>query len=75
MRADARRNYDRLVEAFTRYGAKTSPECIAKSAGVGIGTLYRHFPTRQALLGAVLDDAGSPSRSAADPGSGPSAFS
>jgi AcrR family transcriptional regulator len=54
MRADARRNYDRLVAAaqaaFTQYGPDASLEDIAQKAGVGIGTLYRHFPTRTALL-------------------------
>lgn len=57
MRADARRNHDRVVEAakeaFAETGALTSLEAIARRAGVGIGTLYRHFPTRQALLEAV----------------------
>jgi AcrR family transcriptional regulator len=56
-RADARRNYEKLIaagrEAFTEDGAGASLEDIAKRAGVGIGTLYRHFPTRQALLEAV----------------------
>ena len=56
-RADALRNYERLVgaarEAFAEGGAGTSLEEIARRAGVGIGTLYRHFPTRQALLEAV----------------------
>jgi len=56
-RADARRNYDKVIaaarSAFTEGGAETSLEGIARSAGVGIGTLYRHFPTRQALLEAV----------------------
>jgi AcrR family transcriptional regulator len=56
-RADARRNYDRLMaaafEAFTEGGSATSLEEIARRAGVGIGTLYRHFPTRQDLLLAV----------------------
>jgi AcrR family transcriptional regulator len=56
-RADARRNYDRILaaarEAFSRCGAATSLEEIARCAGVGIGTLYRHFPTRQALLEAL----------------------
>jgi AcrR family transcriptional regulator len=61
MRADARRNYDLLVaraaEAFTERGADdVSLEEIARRAGVGIGTLYRHFPTRQALLEAVFRD-------------------
>ena len=56
-RADAARNYDRLIaaarEAFTDKGTGASLEDIARRAGVGIGTLYRHFPTRQALLEAV----------------------
>jgi len=61
LRADARRNYQRLVsaaaEAFTEHGADdVSLEEIARRAGVGIGTLYRHFPTRQALLEAVYTD-------------------
>jgi AcrR family transcriptional regulator len=57
MRADARRNYDKLIaagrEAFTDEGSSASLEEIARRAGVGIGTLYRHFPSRQALLEAV----------------------
>ena len=57
MRADARRNYDALVaaarDAFTEEGAAASLENVAERAGVGIGTLYRHFPKRQALLEAV----------------------
>src|ERR1022692_1733820 len=56
-RADARRNYDTLIEAaraaFTENGAEASLEEVARRAGVGIGTLYRHFPTRQALLEAT----------------------
>ncbi len=60
MRADARRNYDRLLAAgaaaFTERGPEASLEDIARRAGVGIGTLYRHFPTRQALLEAVYLD-------------------
>lgn len=56
-RADARRNYDKLIEAaraaFTEKGADASLEDIARRADVGIGTLYRHFPTRQALLEAT----------------------
>jgi AcrR family transcriptional regulator len=59
-RADAARNYDKLLaaarEAFTEDGADASLEGIARRAGVGIGTLYRHFPTRQALLEAVYVD-------------------
>jgi AcrR family transcriptional regulator len=61
MRADAQRNYARLLSAamaaFTEHGADdTSLEEIARRAGVGIGTLYRHFPTRQSLLEAVYRD-------------------
>ncbi|WP_238598892.1 TetR/AcrR family transcriptional regulator [Saccharothrix sp. ALI-22-I] len=57
LRADAQRNRDRLIEtaldAFTNDGADVTLESIAKRAGVGIGTLYRHFPTREALAEAV----------------------
>jgi AcrR family transcriptional regulator len=57
VRADARRNRDRLldaaVRAFASDGAEVTLEAIAKSAGVGIGTLYRHFPTREALVEAA----------------------
>jgi len=57
MRADARRNYERLVtaarEAFTEDGAGAYLDDIARRASVGPGTLYRHFPTREALLAAV----------------------
>ncbi len=60
MRADARRNRKRLVAAaaaaFTEHGAEASLDDIARRAGVGSGTLYRHFPTRQALLEAVYLD-------------------
>src|SRR5215472_18036755 len=61
MRADARRNYQKLLTAaagaFAEHGTDdVSLEEIAKRAGVGIGTLYRHFPTRQALLEAVYRD-------------------
>jgi AcrR family transcriptional regulator len=61
MRADAQRNYQLLVSAaiaaFAEHGADdASLEEIARRAGVGIGTLYRHFPTRQALLEAVYRD-------------------
>ena len=56
-RADAQRNRERILEvakeAFTRSGANTSLDEIAKEAGVGPGTLYRHFPTRDGLLEAV----------------------
>ncbi|MET9389373.1 helix-turn-helix domain-containing protein [Streptomyces sp. NPDC006624] len=60
MRADARRNYERLlkvaVQAFAEHGESASLDDIAKRAGVGSGTLYRHFPTRHALLEAVYLD-------------------
>jgi AcrR family transcriptional regulator len=56
-RSDAQRNRDRILEvakeAFTKSGADTSLDDIAKQAEVGAGTLYRHFPTRDALLEAV----------------------
>jgi AcrR family transcriptional regulator len=56
MRADARRNRERLLEAALRAfssGEEVSLETIARQAGVGIGTLYRHFPNREALVEAV----------------------
>lgn len=60
MRADAVRNRARLVEAaiaaFTEHGADASLDDIARRAGVGPGTLYRHFPTRQALQEAAYLD-------------------
>jgi AcrR family transcriptional regulator len=56
-RTDAQRNRERILEvakdAFTRSGANASLDDIAKEAGVGPGTLYRHFPTRDALIQAV----------------------
>jgi AcrR family transcriptional regulator len=56
-RADAVRNRERILEvakeAFTRSGADVHLDDVAKQAGVGAGTLYRHFPTRDALLEAV----------------------
>ncbi|MET7420157.1 helix-turn-helix domain-containing protein [Dactylosporangium sp. NPDC005555] len=57
-RVDARRNHDLLLaaarEAFAEHGTDASLRDIARQAGVGIGTLYRHFPTREALLEALL---------------------
>src|SRR5258708_36209540 len=57
LRADARRNRDRLLDAAVRAFSRDRPEvtldAIAKDAGVGIGTLYRHFPTREALIEAA----------------------
>jgi AcrR family transcriptional regulator len=56
-RTDAQRNRERILEeakeAFTRSGSNASLDDIAKEAGVGAGTLYRHFPTRDALIEAV----------------------
>ncbi|MFF5290117.1 TetR/AcrR family transcriptional regulator [Paractinoplanes globisporus] len=57
MRADARENHDRVLEvaarAFEREGTGASLKAIAREAGVGIGTVYRRFPTREALVEAV----------------------
>src|SRR5688500_17325976 len=59
-RADARRNFDALVaaanQAFAEHGVSASLEDIARRAEVGIGTLYRNFPTRDALVEAVYLD-------------------
>ncbi|MFG1605340.1 TetR/AcrR family transcriptional regulator [Actinoplanes sp. NPDC049265] len=59
-RADARRNFDALLaaarDAFAENGTEASLEDIARRAGVGIGTLYRNFPTRQDLFEAVYVD-------------------
>ena len=56
-RTDAQRNRERILEAarkaFTSFGADASLDDIAKQAGVGAGTLYRHFPSRDALIEAV----------------------
>jgi AcrR family transcriptional regulator len=56
-RTDAQRNRERILEvakgAFSKSGANTSLDDIARQAGVGAGTLYRHFPTREDLLEAV----------------------
>jgi AcrR family transcriptional regulator len=61
MRADARRNYERILatahEVFAENGTGASLEEIARRAGIGIGTLYRHFPTREDLLVAVMQNA------------------
>jgi AcrR family transcriptional regulator len=70
-RADARRNYEKVLaaarEAFAEGGESTSLEEIARRAGVGIGTLYRNFPNRQALLEAVyVDEVEAVCRAAAD---------
>jgi len=59
LRADARRNRDHILEVaqrfFTEHGVDGSLDAVAKQAGVGPGTLYRHFPTREALLAALLE--------------------
>ena len=56
-RADAQRNRERIIEvarlAFTRHGAEATLDDIARQAGIGPGTLYRHFPTRDALIEAI----------------------
>jgi AcrR family transcriptional regulator len=60
-RVDAKRNRERLVatarELFASGGVEVSVREIARRAGVGVGTLYRHFPTREDLVDAVLEDA------------------
>jgi AcrR family transcriptional regulator len=70
-RADALRNYEKVLaaarEAFAEGGESTSLEEIARRAGVGIGTLYRHFPNRQALVEALyIDEVEDVCRSAAE---------
>ena len=54
MRADARRNHDRILEAarlaFSEEGAGVQMDAVARRGGVGVGTLYRHFPTKEALI-------------------------
>jgi AcrR family transcriptional regulator len=60
MRADAQRNRARVLEAaeavFAARGTSASTEEIAQQAGVGIGTVFRHFPTKESLLEAILTD-------------------
>jgi AcrR family transcriptional regulator len=60
MRADAKRNYERLIAAartvFAQQGGGASMESIAKEAGVGVGTLYRHFPKRIDVVEAVYQE-------------------
>ena len=70
-RADARRNYEKVLtaarEAFAEGGESTALEEIARRAGVGIGTLYRHFPSRQALIETLyVDEVEEMCRSAAE---------
>lgn len=70
MRADARKNYDALVRVarahLTKRGVSTSLEAIAREAGVGAGTLYRHFPDRDHLVFAALNAQGEQLRSASE---------
>ena len=70
-RADARRNREKVLEAaaraFALHGLETQMDDIAGAAGVGVGTVYRHFPTKEDLLQALADDrfeglAGRPAR-------------
>jgi AcrR family transcriptional regulator len=69
-RADARRNHERLLiaahEVFGKEGSESSLREIARRAGVGIGTLYRHFPTRESLLEALIRDSVEQLRDRAD---------
>lgn len=58
LRADARRNRERIIEAarkvFAKQGADAQVDDVARAAGVGVGTLYRHFPDKRALMGELL---------------------
>jgi len=60
LRADARRNRERILTAaervFARQGASASTEEVAAAAGVAIGTVFRHFPTKQDLLSAIVKE-------------------
>ncbi|MFI0452954.1 TetR/AcrR family transcriptional regulator [Actinomadura sp. 6N118] len=60
LRADARRNRQRVLdaarEAFLEHGTEAQMEDIARSAGVGVGTVYRHFPTKQALVDELTNE-------------------
>lgn len=85
MRADAERNRERILEVagrlFAATGGKASIEDIARAAGVGVGTVHRHFPSKEQLLAAVLVASCGPILEALDlalagddPGSGVEAF-
>jgi AcrR family transcriptional regulator len=58
LRADARRNRERILsagaEVFAECGANAQMDDVARCAGVGVGTVYRHFPTKEALMGALV---------------------
>jgi AcrR family transcriptional regulator len=58
LRSDARRNRERILEAaretFSAHGVEAQMDEIARRAGVGVGTVYRHFPTKEALLGELV---------------------
>jgi AcrR family transcriptional regulator len=60
LRADARRNRERIVEAaravFAQQGGEAQIDDIARAAGVGVGTVYRHFPHKDALLGELVTE-------------------
>ncbi|HVE68365.1 MAG TPA: helix-turn-helix domain-containing protein, partial [Solirubrobacteraceae bacterium] len=60
LRADARRNRERIMEAareaFAESGLDAQMEDLARRAGVGVGTVYRHFPTKEALVEALVED-------------------
>jgi AcrR family transcriptional regulator len=59
-RADARRNRELVIEAarerFSELGLDCQMEDVARTAGVGVGTVYRHFPNKEALIDALIDD-------------------
>src|SRR5437660_822895 len=58
LRADARRNRERIIEAaravFSECGAEAQIDDVARRAKVGVGTVYRHFPTKESLLGELV---------------------
>jgi len=60
LRADARRNHARIVraarEVFSEQGREAQMDDVARTAGVGVGTVYRHFPTKEALIEALVAD-------------------
>ncbi len=58
LRADARRNRERIIavakQVFATYGLEAQMDDVAAKAGVGVGTVYRHFPTKEALMGEMV---------------------